>query len=636
MMLLLLLLLLALLLALGVPVAFALAGAALASALLGAALGVFDLGVLAAFPNRLFGIMGNETLLAVPLFVFMGVMLERSRIAEELLVSMARLFGGLRGGLALSVLAVGTLMAASTGIVGATVVTMGLISLPAMLARGYDPRLAAGTVAAAGTLGQIIPPSIILVLLGDQLASAYQQAQLARGVFSPETVSIGDLFAGALLPGLLLVLLYALYLGAVGWLAPHRAPAEPERPGLGAWLAALRLALVPLALILAVLGSILAGLATPTEAAAVGAVGAGLFAALRRSLSLAVLRAVGEETVLVSAMVFAILIGATLVQPGLPRPRRGRGGGRAAPRPAGRRRRGPDRGDAAHVPARLRARLHRDRLRGGADRRPGTAGDGDRPGVARGADGDESPDLLPHPALRLRALLPARGGPLRTAHRRDLARGGTLRRAAAPRPRPAARLPGARHLAPRLAALKQDAPLEALLSSRSAFGPGRVRMNASVLSLLLLTLAAAAADARELPRERGTRAAPAETQVILDFDRLFAVGPAGLVVLDLATGHYELETAAGRRFAGTLPELPAEKSTRGIPSTVWVNRVTAASSPGAALPNCRTEAQALIQAVSQAAATCAAAGGNAEACRRAFEPVRQAIVTFLQCLRPRG
>lgn len=312
MMLLALILLLGLFLALGVPVAFALAGSALAAAALGTAFGAFDPVYLQAFPNRLFGIMGNETLLAVPLFVFMGVMLERARIAEELLTSMARLFGGLRGGLALSVLAVGTLMAASTGIVGATVVTMGLISLPAMLARGYDPRLAAGTVAAAGTLGQIIPPSIVLVLLGDQLSSAYQQAQLRQGVFAPETVSIGDLFAGALVPGLLLVGLYALYLGAVAWWRPERAPAEAERPSWRAWLNALQIALVPIALIVAVLGSIIAGLATPTEAAAVGAVGATFAGWLRGRLSLAVLRTVGEETVLISAMVFAILIGATL------------------------------------------------------------------------------------------------------------------------------------------------------------------------------------------------------------------------------------------------------------------------------------------------------------------------------------
>lgn len=311
-MLLILLVLLALLLALGVPVAFALAGAALAAALLGAGLGVFDLVYLQAFPNRLFGIMGNETLLAVPLFVFMGVMLERARIAEELLSSMARLFGGLRGGMALSVLAVGALMAASTGIVGATVVTMGLISLPAMLARGYDPKLAAGTVAASGTLGQIIPPSIVLVLLGDQLSSAYQQAQLRQGVFAPETVSIGDLFAGALVPGLLLVVLYAFYVGMVAWFRPERAPAESGRAGWRAWLEALCLALTPIALIVAVLGSIILGLATPTEAAAVGAVGATLAGWLRGRFSWAVLKAVAEETVMVSAMVFAILIGATL------------------------------------------------------------------------------------------------------------------------------------------------------------------------------------------------------------------------------------------------------------------------------------------------------------------------------------
>jgi tripartite ATP-independent transporter DctM subunit len=296
----------------GYPVAFTLAGVALLFALGGWTLGIFDPVYLEAFPNRLFGIMGNETLLAVPLFVFMGVMLERSKIAEELLDSMAGLFGRLRGGLAISVLLVGVLLAASTGIVGATVVTMGLISLPLMMKRGYDPKLAAGTVCASGTLGQIVPPSIVLVLLGDQLGNAYQQAQLSQGIFAPKTVSIGDLFAGALLPGLVLVGLYLLYVIGVAWRRPLRAPAAPLPTRDGLLMRTLSAALPPLLLIVAVLGSILAGIATPTEAAAVGAVGSALFAALRGRLGLATLRDVGENTVMITTMVFMILVGATL------------------------------------------------------------------------------------------------------------------------------------------------------------------------------------------------------------------------------------------------------------------------------------------------------------------------------------
>ena len=188
----------------GFPVAFTLAGVALAFGLLGMALGVFDFGFMAALPQRIYGNMTNDVLIAVPLFVFMGTMLERSRVAEELLENMGRLFGRLRGGLGFSVSIVGALLAASTGIVGATVVTMGLLALPTMLRRGYDPALASGSIAAAGTLGQIIPPSIVLVLLGDTLANSYQKAQLEQGIFSPETLSVGDLFAGALIPGLML------------------------------------------------------------------------------------------------------------------------------------------------------------------------------------------------------------------------------------------------------------------------------------------------------------------------------------------------------------------------------------------------------------------------------------------------
>ena len=211
----------------GYPVAFSLAGTALAFAWFGHMAGTFDLVFLEALPNRLFGIMTNETLVAVPLFVFMGVMLERSRIAENLLETMTALFGNLRGGLGISVTLVGMLLAASTGIVGATVVTMGLLSLPTMLKRGYDPRIATGTICASGTLGQIIPPSIVLVLLGDVLSSAYQQAQLDQGIFSPKTVSVGDLFAGALLPGLLLVILYITYLVFTAYRKPETMPATP-------------------------------------------------------------------------------------------------------------------------------------------------------------------------------------------------------------------------------------------------------------------------------------------------------------------------------------------------------------------------------------------------------------------------
>jgi tripartite ATP-independent transporter DctM subunit len=297
----------------GYPVAFTLAGTALGFAFVGEWIGVFDAAFLQALPNRLYGIMTNETLVAVPLFVFMGVTLERSRVAENLLETMSGLFGRLRGGLGLSVTLVGMLLAASTGIVGATVVTMGLLSLPTMLRRGYDPRVATGTICASGTLGQIIPPSIVLVLLGDVLSAAYQQAQLDQGIFSPKTVSVGDLFAGALIPGLLLVALYVVYLLAVALLRPHTMPAHG--PGEQAALGSLRVAralLPPLALIIAVLGSILGGFATPTEAASVGAMGALLLAWTRRQLKLAVLRDVVRSTMEVSSMVFLILIGASL------------------------------------------------------------------------------------------------------------------------------------------------------------------------------------------------------------------------------------------------------------------------------------------------------------------------------------
>ena len=296
----------------GFPVAFTLGSVALGFAALGMAFGVFDWVLLQALPNRVFGAMGNETLLAVPLFVFMGRMLERSGVAEDLLETVGRLFGRVRGGLVVAVMLVGALLAASTGIVGATVVAMGLISLPVMLRNGYDPRLASGTICAAGTLGQIIPPSLVLVLLGDQLGSAYQQAQLRAGNFAPKTVSVGDLFAGALLPGLVLVGLYLAYLLWTAWRRPELAPPLPARAEPLPKRQLLLALVAPLVLVLLVLGSILKGYATPTEAAAVGAVGATLIALAAGRLSLARVREVVDGTVTISAMVYFILIGATV------------------------------------------------------------------------------------------------------------------------------------------------------------------------------------------------------------------------------------------------------------------------------------------------------------------------------------
>ena len=266
-----------LVLLLGFPVAFTLAGVALAFGLIGQSLDIFDMGFFYALPQRIYGTMTNEVLIAVPLFVFMGTMLERARVAEDLLENMSRLFAGVRGGLGISVSIVGALLAASTGIVGATVVTMSLLSLPTMLRRGYAPSLAAGSIAAAGTLGQIIPPSIVLVLLGDVIANAYQKAQLEQGIFAPETVSVGELFSGSLIPGLVLVGLYIIYQVGLAVFKPSMAPPAEYDDDLvlSDLLGAL---FAPIFLIISVLGSILAGIATPTEAAAVGAVGTILLA----------------------------------------------------------------------------------------------------------------------------------------------------------------------------------------------------------------------------------------------------------------------------------------------------------------------------------------------------------------------
>lgn len=294
---------------LGYPVALTLAGTALISAAIGIATGVFVPEFLLAIPSRLFGIITNQTLIAIPLFVLMGVILEKSRIAENLLESMSRVFGRFPGGLGLAVTLVGALMAASTGIVGATVVTMGLMSLPSMLKAKYDPALATGTICATGTLGQIIPPSIALVLLGDVLSNAYQQAQLSQGIFNPRTISVGDLFAGAIIPGLILVSLYAFYIWFVAVTQPERAPRAEVR-NIDVRQIATSLA-PPLMLIIAVLGSILAGIATPTEAAGVGALGAFILAILKQTLSFQQIRELTQSTIKTTSMVFFILMGAS-------------------------------------------------------------------------------------------------------------------------------------------------------------------------------------------------------------------------------------------------------------------------------------------------------------------------------------
>lgn len=283
------------LLLLGFPVAFTLGGVSLLFGFL-----FLDPSLFQLLPMRVWGVMTNYVLIAVPLFVFMGVMLERSGVAEELLDTMTLLFGRLRGGLAVSVVVVGALLAASTGIVGATVVTMGLLSLPTMLKRGYSPETSAGTIAAAGTLGQIIPPSIVLILLGSIL-----------------NVPIGDMFMGAVFPGLLLVGLYLLWIAYLAIRHPEKAPALPleelqRHRGSVFWKRMSSAFLPPFLLILLVLGSIFAGIASPTEAAGIGALGATFLTLGRRRLGLHVLRSVMRETTLLTTMVFTILVGATV------------------------------------------------------------------------------------------------------------------------------------------------------------------------------------------------------------------------------------------------------------------------------------------------------------------------------------
>jgi tripartite ATP-independent transporter DctM subunit len=283
---------------LGYPVAFSLGGTAVVFSFIGVAFGLFDWPLLYAFPERIFGVMSNYVLLAVPFFIFMGTMLERSKLAEDLLTTIGRLFGSVRGGLAFAVVLVGTLLAAATGVVGASVVAMGMISLPVMLRFGYSPSLSSGVIVASGTLGQIIPPSVVLVVLADQLG-----------------VSVGDLFLGGLTPGLMLAGMYGLYVLAVAVVRPQDAPALPKEEREGATHGLARQVVVallpPLVLILLVLGSIFVGVATPTEAGALGAVGAMVLAAANGRLTRENLKEALDGTARLTSMVVFLLIGST-------------------------------------------------------------------------------------------------------------------------------------------------------------------------------------------------------------------------------------------------------------------------------------------------------------------------------------
>ena len=291
-----------LLLLTGFPVAFILSGVSLLFALIGVLFDFFDYSFLMAFPNRLFGVMGNQNLLAVPLFIFMGLILEKTKIAESLITDMNNLFNNTDSGLAISVVLVGALLAASTGIVGASVVTLGLLTYPVLVKNGYSASIASGTICAAGTLGQIIPPSLVLILLADVLSSSYQQAQLNMGIFSPETITIADLFVGAILPGLILPILYVIYLKT---LKIKTMDKKREKINLVSII-------YPLGLMFIVLGSIIFGVATPSEAAGLGALGAILIAYTRNNLSKSVLDQCVVDSIKLTSMVFMILIGAIL------------------------------------------------------------------------------------------------------------------------------------------------------------------------------------------------------------------------------------------------------------------------------------------------------------------------------------
>ena len=297
-------------LVLGYPVALTLAGVSILFSILCIPAGIFDPDIFKSIPLRIFGIMNNVTLLAVPLFIFMGTILEKSGIAGRMLENMALAFKNFRGGLSISIIVVGALLAASTGIVGATVVTMGLMSLPVLIQQGYKKDFSTGLVAATGTLGQIIPPSIALVLLGDVMSNAYQRAQNNMGIFSQKTVTVGDLFIGAIIPGILICssyLLYTIYQNSknvnIQFLPDLVSPPKTE---------ILKTLALPLVLIVLVLGSIIGGIATPTEAAAIGAMGAMIIALINGKLSLNFLKETSEKTAIVTTMIFTILIGASI------------------------------------------------------------------------------------------------------------------------------------------------------------------------------------------------------------------------------------------------------------------------------------------------------------------------------------
>jgi len=296
---------------LGYPVAFTLSGVSIIFAIFCSFTNNFDLTLLFALPSRIFGIITNETLVAIPMFIFMGIMLEKSKIAESLLEAMSSLFSNVKGGLGISVIIVGALLAASTGIVGATVVTMGLLSLPTMLKQKYDVKIATGTILASGTLGQIIPPSIILILLGDVMSSSYQEAQNMLGIFSQESISVGDLFAGAIFPGLILVGLYIIYIVYIAHFRSDLIPEYKSKKNFTAKEIILSL-YSPLFLILIVLGVIILGIATPTEASSFGAIGSTLLAFINKKLNLEILRDVVIQASKITSMIFILLIGATI------------------------------------------------------------------------------------------------------------------------------------------------------------------------------------------------------------------------------------------------------------------------------------------------------------------------------------
>jgi len=307
----LLFLILAIFLLMGFPVALTLAGVSIIIGSIGYFLDLFPIILLNVLPNRIFGIIGNETLIAVPLFIFMGIMLEKSGIASELLESISRIWGNVKGGLVYSVLVVGVLMAASTGIVGATVVTMGILSLPLMLKWNYDKKIATGVICASGTLGQIIPPSIVLVLLADVFQGANEQASQISGDFAPTPVSSVDLFAGAIIPGLVLVSMYAIWIFIYSILYPKKLPRKNNLTKINL-RDFLKIILPPTLLIFTVLGSILFGVATPTESASLGALGSIVIAITRGKFNFVTLNDVCIQSIKINSMVFFVLIGASL------------------------------------------------------------------------------------------------------------------------------------------------------------------------------------------------------------------------------------------------------------------------------------------------------------------------------------